>query len=202
MKAVFAGLMLVAVVSFIGFCVENAWMAYSQGVVDNRDMCLPFLLGYGLAILAVYILFGVPQRPLFFGRDVALESKAACYVYYFVAIGICVSVGEIVMGKVIEKISGYQWWDYTSIPLHITQYTSVPTSVGFSALIFVFMRYCFDPIMNCFMRMEMEPLRQMSIMITIGLFADMFYNLHYIFKHGEGKKRWCIDIRMLKEKII
>ena len=32
---------LVIVVSFLGFCLENIWMLFSSGVIDNRNMNFP-----------------------------------------------------------------------------------------------------------------------------------------------------------------
>ena len=62
----FALIMTAVVVGLIGFCVENIWLAFSKGFMDNRSMCLPFLFGYGIAMIAVYVLFGQLHRPLFF----------------------------------------------------------------------------------------------------------------------------------------
>ena len=53
---------LVIVVSFLGFCLENIWMLFRKGVIDNRNMNFPFLLGYGIAILGIYFVMGVPSR--------------------------------------------------------------------------------------------------------------------------------------------
>ncbi|MDO4420558.1 MAG: hypothetical protein Q4C15_00730 [Eubacteriales bacterium] len=32
---------LVIVVSFLGFCLENIWMLFSSGMIDNRNMNFP-----------------------------------------------------------------------------------------------------------------------------------------------------------------
>ena len=42
---------MAAVVSFLGFVVENIWLAMTKGYINNRNMNAPFLLGYGLLIL-------------------------------------------------------------------------------------------------------------------------------------------------------
>ena len=54
------GLMIV-VSSFIGFVVENLWLWETKGYIDNRNMNLPFLLGYGLACFLVFVLLGTPN---------------------------------------------------------------------------------------------------------------------------------------------
>lgn len=40
---------MAAVVSFLGFVVENIWLAMTKGYINNRNMNAPFLQGYGLA---------------------------------------------------------------------------------------------------------------------------------------------------------
>ena len=49
---------MAAVVSFLGFVVENIWLAMTKGYINNRNMNAPFLLGYGLLILFMYAVFG------------------------------------------------------------------------------------------------------------------------------------------------
>ena len=188
-------MMVAVVVGLIGFCVENIWLAFSKGFMDNRNMCLPFLLGYGIAMLLVYILFGLPHRPLFFGTKVVIKSSVRRYMYYYLMIVICICVGEILLGKTVEKICGFQWWNYSWIPLHITQYTSIPTSMGFSAIVFLFMRYCLELLMNLFLGLNEKTLVLMSLLFGIILSIDMVYNLYLIYKNGEGTVRWRIEFK-------
>ena len=64
-KRKLALIMIIVVVSFAGFCVESIFTAYSNGILTNRNMILPFLLGYGLAIFAFYLIFGTLDAPKF-----------------------------------------------------------------------------------------------------------------------------------------
>lgn len=50
-------LLTITIISFLGFCVENVWLAFTQKCIDNRNMSLPFLLGYGLAVVGIYFIF-------------------------------------------------------------------------------------------------------------------------------------------------
>lgn len=59
---VFALCLIVTVISFLGFVVENVWLSMTKGYIDNRNMTLPFLLGYGIAIVLIYLLFGTPEH--------------------------------------------------------------------------------------------------------------------------------------------
>ncbi len=126
--------LMIVIVSFIGFVFENLCTIFVKGCIENRNLFLPFLLGYGASVMGCYLLLGIPQP----------ENM----VWYFTAVFVLVSLGEILSGKFVEYFCGFSWWDYTAVPLHITRYTSVPTSIGFAVMITFFMRKCFLPLMR------------------------------------------------------
>ena len=115
--------LMMSLISFLGFLLENIWISVRKGYVDNRNMNLPFLLGYGIAVMFIYFVLGVPD-------------KSNAFLYCVICF-IIVSLGEILLGTVVEKICGIHYWDYTSLPLHFTRYTSLFTSIGFSLIITV-----------------------------------------------------------------
>ena len=39
---------MLTLVSFLGFLIENTWIVLTEGFVDNRNMNAPFLIGYGV----------------------------------------------------------------------------------------------------------------------------------------------------------
>lgn len=131
--------------SGLGFLVENLFTAVQNGYIDNRGMIFPALLGYGFAIVFIYITIGTPLAPLFFARPlpIQLPKRWMQYLYYFVSVAVLISIGESILGIVVEKQCHLIWWSYETLPLHIGKYTSVPTSLGFALLIFLFMRFVF-----------------------------------------------------------
>ncbi len=61
--------------------------------IDNRGMNLPFLLGYGLAVLGFYTVIGTPKAPkIGILQDVSPE---AAIFGYFVLSTVAVSIGEM-----------------------------------------------------------------------------------------------------------
>lgn len=191
----FALCMIVTVISFLGFIVENIWLTATKGYIDNRSMCLPFLIGYGLAILAIYLLFGTPAELVFLGKKLKIKSTFAKLLIYFFAVMVCVSVGEIILGTIVEKTCHFCWWDYTRLPFHITRYTSIPTSMAFSFLITTFMRHFFNPLMDFFLRMEPDKLQILSLTFMTLMTVDFLYNAVRIFKKKELNHLWKIDTR-------
>ncbi len=164
--------LVIVVVSFLGFCVENIFVALTDHYIDNRNMTLPFLFGYGLAMAAIYGLFGIPTKPHFLKFRLPVRPIVLQLLYYFVVVFLCVSVGECLLGLFVETFFHITWWDYSSIPLHITKFTSVPTSLGFTALIMIFQQFLFEPLVSRFRGMNPRLLHALSSAFMILLSLD------------------------------
>ncbi len=190
-RRVFAQFLIIAVVSFLGFCVENLWLMMRRGYMDNRNMYLPFLLGYGLAMVAIYLLFGTPQAPRIW---LPLENRILRAAMYFVTICLCVMAGEIALGTIVEKLCGIVWWDYSDLPLHITKYTSVPTTIAFGTLITWFMGCFYTPLLDCFLRLEDHTLSRLSCLLMVLIVADFLHSAMGMHKNRKLRKLWQIDL--------
>lgn len=183
--------MIAAVISFLGFVVENIWLTATKGYIDNRNMCFPFLLGYGIAILLILAILGTPEKLWFFGKVIPIKSKFVKTVIYFFGVMICVSVGEIALGTFVEKTCHFCWWDYSRLPLHITQYTSIPTSAMFSCLITIFMDYFFTPLYQTFLRWDYNTLRTTALLLCAIMVGDFLYSSFRTYLHHGMIQRWC-----------
>lgn len=195
MENILALFMMIALISFLGFVVENLWLAATKGYMDNRNMRFPFLLGYGLAVLAIYLLFGTPEKLCIVGHTLAIDNEIASYSMYFVIVMICISVGEIVLGTIVEKTCHFYWWDYSKLPLHITRYTSIPTSVGFTLIIVLFMGIVFMPLYEWFLSWNQKILAVVSIGLMIIMVIDFAYSAYYMFKNKGIQRRWRLDVQ-------
>ena len=82
-------LAMVIVVSFLGFCLENVWILFRHGFIDNRNMRLPFLTGYGLTVLGFYELADIPTE----------ENQREYFAFAF----LIVSAGENVYPTQVEE---------------------------------------------------------------------------------------------------
>lgn len=193
-EKIYALCMIAVVVSFLGFLLENLWLSVAKGFIDNRNMCLPFLLGYGMAVAAIYLLFGTPAEMTAFGKELVVESALVRWALYFLMVMVCVSVGEIALGTAVEKLCHVVWWDYTALPLHITRYTSIPTSMGFAFLITLFMDVFFEPLMKALLDMEPSRLRFAAVVGIGALTADFLYNAVRVYRAKEMKPRWRIAV--------
>ena len=178
--------MMIIICSFIGFVIENVWLSVRYGFIDNRNMHLPFLLGYGIAIFLIYHILGEPAR----------EPDPA----YFAKVFFMVSLGEIVMGTVVEKTCGVCYWDYSTLPFHLTRYTSLFTSIGFSLIITAFMRNVF-PVITEFLIIHDGIFTEDFCMAGLtAVCVDHIASFLSIYRSGALRQQWRIDLRNRREE--
>jgi uncharacterized membrane protein len=168
---------MMTIASFLGFLVENAWLAVTKGYIDNRNMNLPFLLGYGVAIVGMYLVLGTPTNSPLLDRVTYLDTPFKRVAFYYVCSFVLVSVGEITLGTFVEKTCHIVWWDYSRIALHFTKYTSVPTSTGFATIITFFMDKCFEPIMLKLSEMDCDTANRLSKTLLVLMIFDFLVNV-------------------------
>lgn len=182
--------LMIAFVSFLGFLLENAWLAITKGYIDNRNMTMPFLLGYGLAIIAFYVLLGTPEHMMLLGRYKVSGSATERAGFYFLCVMVLVSVGEILLGTIMEKVCHIEYWNYSWIPLHITKYTSIPTSIGFATIITLFMGKRFGAIMDVFSKMNQSAVCIVSIILIGILCVDYVCSVYSMYQKRGENFRW------------
>lgn len=194
---------MAAVVSFLGFVVENVWLAFTKGYIDNRNMNAPFLVGYGMLILVMYFILGTPGELLILKKLKRDIPKWAALIIYFVLSFFVVCIAEIALGVIFEKVSGIQYWNYSMLPLHFTQYTSVPTSMGFALLITIFMGAIFNPLMGLIMRMNPRIMKWVSITLVVIMMGDLIVNFYQMITSRAFVRKWRIYVKKKKavEKI-
>ena len=190
-------LIMTAIISFLGFTLENIWLAARKGYMDNRNMFAPFLLGYGVAVMGFYLLLGTPKRPRTYINNLndKIENNVGMRIAaYFIITFVCVSLGEIILGKIIEKTCHIILWDYTSIPLHITRYTSIPTSIGFTVIITVFMDCFFERIMDSLTGLDPTVSNILGALLITVMTADFLFNAVRTMRTQSMMTSWRLDI--------
>ncbi|MCM1113511.1 MAG: putative ABC transporter permease [Muribaculum sp.] len=186
--------MIVSIISFLGFVVENIWLAATKGYVDNRGMCFPFLIGYGVAALMIYGIFGTPQKLCFFKKVIRVQNRMIRLLVYFTEVMLCVCIGEILLGTFVEKVCHFYWWDYSCVPLHLTRYTSIPTSAVYSILITFFMDTLFVPLCSFFQKQNSIIFCIVTVLLLALMVADYLYNVCMMYRTHGMVRRWRINI--------
>ncbi len=190
MKYTAAAYMLaIAIISFLGYCVENIWLAVTQQYINNRNMYFPFLLGYGLAVVGIYLIAGTPKQWL----KRKSSNKFTIYLAYFLLMIILVSIGEILLGKTVEYFCDFTYWNYEKLPFHLTKYTSLPTSMGFAGIIEFFMEYLMEPILDKVEHLPKTTLQILAIGFMLLLVGDFIVSFRAMYRHKRPNYLWKYD---------
>lgn len=190
-KNIKTDIVMLVITSFIGFWFEDIWMICRHGILDNRNMFLPFLLGYGVFIVALSYILGTPNNLC---NRIKLKRPYSTIIYYLICV-ILVSIGELLLGLFVEKTGGFSYWDYSTIPLHVTKYTSLPTSLGFALIITLFMDFVFIPLRNKIQKLvEKIPLPVVIIMLLI-LVVDFFISFKTMYTNNGKNTLWIFHFR-------
>ena len=187
--------LMVALISFLGFLVENLWLALTKGYINNRNMNAPFLVGYGLLVVFMYFMFGTPQEMNLPKRMRKGATRYRRYALYFLGAMVFVCVGEIVLGAVVERLCGIEYWNYSKIPLHITKYTSIPTSAAFASMITLFMGRFFQPILKFLSRLDDRVLKVVSVTLCVIMLWDFLISFAVMIRKKDFYRKWKILLR-------
>lgn len=196
-KLIYLFLMCICM-SFIGFVVENLFRLFRDGVINSRRQILPFLFAYGIAVFAMYVVIGTPKEMRFFcwklfkkNSKLTAASKYACYFLIVLAF---IFFGEMMFGTFVEWVSGVVLWDYTGIPLRFTKYTSIPTALGLTVGITLFMRFVFEPLMQKFEKIPEKIALGIDIGLGIPIVLDWILMLVLMLGFGISENWWNIKV--------
>lgn len=185
---------MIAIISLMGWMLENLWLAITKGYIDNRNMKLPFLAGYGLLVTAFELCFSVPDNFRLF--DIPTEiTGIASWMIYFAAAFVIICIGEHILGTLVEKICGIEYWNYDWVPLKISKYTTIPTSIGFSLILTLFMGYGYTPIMKLIMHLNKSIAAVISIFLMVILSVDFFSSFYFMYKEKRLNEKWKITLK-------
>ena len=185
--------------AFLGWWVENLFRLIAAGVFDSRHQLLPFIPVYGAGFFAIYALLGTPSgmriggKPVFPGTG--RKKGALRGALYAATLFLLILISEMATGLFFEKAFGIKGWNYTSIPLHITRYTSVPTAAAFTAGIFLLMRFAFFPAVRLVDRIPDAPAAATAAAGGILLAADWLVMLSVAAATGKFPQYWSFRFR-------
>lgn len=187
------------VYAHIGYWVENLFRLVSKGILDSRNQLLPFLFCYTIAMWALYFALGTPKKARFFNMQIFNEedkkSQMLSQLYYFSVVFLFVFFGEIVAGLLFEKIAGVELWNYSGIPLHVTQYTSVPTCTAMSAGVVLLMEYFFTPLMKKIQKIPYDILLKIDYIAGGLIVLDWLIMMISINVFKVTPSYWSINFR-------
>ena len=153
-----------------GFIIECFATGISKGYIDSRFQRLPCILGYGIVVILLYLVFGTPNKTRFFKKgNLPRQEKRSwaafslfldCYpIHLFRRMG---------RGGIVRIINGAVLWNYSDVPLHIGKYVCLPFTLGFGAGAYVFMAFIFTPFMNL-LENKMPPNVALALCFVVGI---------------------------------
>lgn len=135
--------------AFLGWLAENVVKIISSGTFDCRFHLLPFISPYALIVFAVHIVFGNPDNIAPFGRQLFRNdnpySKICSNILVLAIIYIFVFFGELIVGNTWEILFGVKLWNYSSSPLHVTQYAGLIPTLGYGTGAYLLFRFVHTP---------------------------------------------------------
>ena len=153
-----------------GFIIECFATGISKGYIDSRFQRLPCILGYGIVVILLYLVFGTPNKMRFFQKEIFRDKKSVPgrHFLYFLIVTLFIFLGEWGAGELFEWLTGAVLWNYSDVPLHIGKYVCLPFTLGFGAGAYVFMAFIFTPFMNL-LESKMSPNAALVLCFVIGV---------------------------------
>ena len=158
--------------AFLGWLAENVVKIISNGTFDCRFHLLPFISPYALIVFAVHIVFGNPDNIAPFGRQLFRNdnpySKICSNILVLAIIYIFVFFGELIVGNTWEILFGVKLWNYSSSPLHITQYAGLIPTLGYGTGAYLLFRFVPTPSLK-FLQKNMKHRTALILSCTLGV---------------------------------
>ena len=161
--------------SLIGWAYEVTFMFLRTGrFEDSGFMTMPFCPIYGCSLIATYFLLGTPDE----GRGLmkSVHSAALRYMMYATFAFLIPTAAELFVGLFFDKVLGATLWSYENLPLNYHGYVSLPVSLAWMGMIFLFMKFLFLPIKKLFFRIPDRAAVVFATLLFVATIADVAVN--------------------------
>ena len=120
----------------------NLLLSFIGWEYQNRGfLSLPLCPIYGGTLMAVYFLFGTPDEAR--GLLKRVDNPLVRSLIYLTAAFLAPTAAELIVGAYFDKFHGVWLWSYNGLPLNFKGYISLPISVLWAVMIFLFMKFIF-----------------------------------------------------------
>lgn len=181
--SVYEIMLLFFIYSFLGWCVEVAFVAVTTGKVVNRG----FLNGpvcpiYGCGMVGVLIIL--------------LPVKNNVWLLFLGGMIICSTV-ELFGGWILDKIFHMRWWDYSEKPFNIGGYICLPFSIMWGFAVVFAVKFVHTPIMFLVKKVQDIGKFVLIIFFVIIFTVDMIVTL----KNLIGIKKSLGQLDLIAEEL-
>ena len=163
-------ILLAGVLSLLGWIYETMLILVETGRFSDRGaLSLPLCPIYASSLLGLYFLAGTPDR----GRGILkrVSGKHLRWWLYFALAFLLPTLAELFFGVLFDRVWGVRLWDYSHIPLNYKGYISLPVSLAWAVLIFLFMKCLFEPIKRRVFALENHTAAALALLLLalVGL---------------------------------
>lgn len=159
------------IVAFLGWGFEMLLLYAIDGVwYDRGFLRLPLCPIYATAVMLTYFLLGTPQE----GRGILKKahSKWVRYPIYLLICFVVPSAVEYLVGYYFHKRWNARLWTYEHMPLQLGGYVCLPVSVGWTALLFLFMRWGFPFLKRWIVKLPKPLCNALAVVLAVLIALD------------------------------
>lgn len=168
--------LLTMALSLLGWAYETAFMYFTTGHYCERGfMTMPFCPIYGVSLMTVYFLVGLPQDH---GRGILKKIRVdwARYLLYFLVAFLVPTVAELIVGIFFETLYGVQLWSYAGVPLNLGGYVSLPVSLFWGVAILFVMRFVFPILKKWIFKIPDALACALAVVLFVAVAVDVAFN--------------------------
>ena len=164
------------ILSFLGWIFETLFVFVVFGRWNNQGfLTLPFCPIYGSSLMAVYWLAGTPDEPRGLLKNTGNGWKR--YALYALIAFLVPSIAELLVGFIFDKGFDVWLWSYQNLPLNLMGYVSLPVSLAWMALIFIFMKWGFPWLKGWVRKLSTSAVWTAFVVTAVALATDFAYNV-------------------------
>ena len=144
----------------------------------------------------LFFVFGTPTEMRIFKKRILPKPSKWCHalrlLIYYVSVYVLIFFGEMGCGLLFEKVFGIRAWNYENIPTHVTRYTSLITTFGFTTGITLLMHFIFRPALRFFESIPQKVSFYIALILGILIAADWCVMIGSAVVYGHFPDYWSI----------
>jgi uncharacterized membrane protein len=181
--------------SFFGWIFEKTGRLLIFGARGDRGfVTLPLCPIYGVSVVLIYLLLGVPSHPsglvgtrlsrIKKWRSFVERRQTVRLILYFFAVTLLSTAVELITGLLWQS-AGAPLWDYSERAFNLFGVICLQFSLLWGVLLSSFMAFFFMPLYRLFERIPHEALTALTVWSAIPVIVDFTVNIIYLIATGE-----------------
>ena len=197
-RRIFYNLVIVfVIISFAGWLIETANFAIRwKNITDRGFLTLPLCGIYGLSLIGMYLLLGIPTKGKLKGiykKDSASKIKKILTFFlvlflYFIAAVLVSTLFELITAFTFDKLFNIRLWNYTSYDCDFLGYICIGKSLLWGLMITLAMQLVFPYVYLAADKLSLKTAKILTIIFIVAISVDFVFNLTYLIAMGSRLK--------------